>query len=170
MACLPPNEEDSQAGHAGMIPRQRCKQAADPASVAEMASSTTDDGGCPQHAGYPKGPPMADRSGIPSHLEQTAEIVSAYVPNNSLRQNELPALQRAVHDAPKRTALGEAAARTPTVNPPERITKPVMPDYIVCLEVGEKFQSLKRHLRAVPHDTMPDQHREKRGMPRDGVW
>jgi predicted transcriptional regulator len=113
---------------------------------------------------------MADRSGIPSRLEQAAEFVSAYLPNKSLRRNELPALQRAVHDAPKRTELGEAAARTPTVNPPERITKPVMPDYIVCLEVGEKFQSLKRHLCAVRHDTMPDQHREMRGMPRDGVW
>ena len=44
-----------------------------------------------------------------------------------------------------------------------------MPDYNVCLEVGEKFQSLKRHLRAVRHDITPDQHCEKRGMPQDGV-
>jgi predicted transcriptional regulator len=94
----------------------------------------------------PKDPLMAEQAANPSHLELAAEIVSAYVANNSLLQGELPALLRAVHDALNRTAAGKAAEPAPVLAPAVPVRKSVTPDYIVCLEDGKKFKSLKRHL------------------------
>jgi ROS/MUCR transcriptional regulator protein len=91
------------------MPRERRTQAVDPRSIAGIVSTTTDGEGCLQHTGYPRGLLMTDQSANPSHLELTAEIVSAYVANNSLPQNELPALLRSVHDALHHTAAGKAA-------------------------------------------------------------
>jgi predicted transcriptional regulator len=42
----------------------------------------------------------------------------------------------------------------------------VFPDYIICLEDGKRFKSLKRHL-AVHYGLTPDAYREKWGLPRD---
>ena len=99
-------------------------------------------------------------------LELAAEIVSAYVTNKSLPQNELPALLRAVHDALSRTASGEAAEPAPAATPAVPMKRSVTPDYIVCLEDGKKFKSLKRHLRT-QYGMTPEQYREKWGLPAD---
>ena len=109
---------------------------------------------------------MTEQPTIHKHLELAAEIVSAYVANNSLPQSELPALLRAVHDALNRTAAGKAAEPAPAVTPPLQIRKSVTPDYIVCLEDGKKFKSLKRHLRT-QYNMTPEQYREKWGLPVD---
>jgi predicted transcriptional regulator len=109
---------------------------------------------------------MADQSANPSHLELTAEIVSAYVANNSLPQNELPALLRSVHDALHHTAAGKADEPAPALVPAVPVKKSVTPDYIVCLEDGKKFKSLKRHLRT-QYSMTPEQYREKWGLPAD---
>lgn len=42
----------------------------------------------------------------------------------------------------------------------------VMPDYIVCLEDGQRFKMLKGHLRA-SYGMSPDEYREKWGLPAD---
>jgi predicted transcriptional regulator len=97
---------------------------------------------------------MADQSANLNHLELAAEIVSAYVANNSLPQSELPDLLRTVHDALNRTAAGRVEAAA------------VTPDYIVCLEDGKQFKSLKRHLRT-QYNMTPEQYREKWGLPVD---
>jgi predicted transcriptional regulator len=108
---------------------------------------------------------MTEQSASPNHLELTAGIVSAYVANNSLQQNELPALLRAVHDALNRTAAADTPAEpAPALAPAVPVKKSVTPDYIVCLEDGKKFKSLKRHLRT-QYSMTPEQYREKWGLP-----
>jgi len=95
-----------------------------------------------------------------------AEIVSAYVIKNSVRPADLPSLIVDVHKALSSTRAGsivpEPEPLTPAVNP----KRSVFPDYIVCLEDGKKFKSLKRHLRT-DYDLSPEQYREKWGLPHD---
>ena len=98
------------------------------------------------------------------HLELTADIVSAYVSNNPVPTTELAALIASV--SASLSGLGqvvEAAAPplTPAVNP----KKSVFPDYIVSLEDGRKFKSMKRHLGLL--GMTPDEYRTKWGLPRD---
>ena len=82
-----------------------------------------------------------------NHVELAAEIVSAYVSNNSVPSGDLPALLSDVHAAIVRVATGAqpvvVEAAKPAVPPKKSITS----DYIICLEDGRKFKSLKRHLR-----------------------
>jgi predicted transcriptional regulator len=93
----------------------------------------------------------------------TAEIVSAYVANNSVQAANLSALIASVH-----TAVAGLGAPTPAEAPvpaadPKRS---VRPDYIVCLEDGRRFKSLKRHLMA-HFGLTPDEYRTKWNLPRD---
>jgi predicted transcriptional regulator len=92
----------------------------------------------------------------------TAEIVSAYVANNSVQAGNLPALIASIHTAV--SGLGVAPAPegpTPAVNP----KRSVFPDYIISLEDGRKFKSMKRHLGLL--GMSPDEYRAKWGLPRD---
>ncbi|WP_164252355.1 MucR family transcriptional regulator, partial [Stenotrophomonas maltophilia] len=81
-------------------------------------------------------------------IDLTAEIVSAYVGNNTTPASELPALIGQVHAALVRVAEGQqpAASNSPA-RPAVPIKKSLTAEYIVCLEDGKKFKSLKRHLR-----------------------
>ena len=101
-----------------------------------------------------------------NHVELAAEIVSAYVSNNSVPSSELPALLSDVHAAIVRVASGAqqvvVEAAKPAVPPKKSITS----DYIVCLEDGRKFKSLKRHLRT-QYNLSPEEYREKWGLPSD---
>lgn len=94
-------------------------------------------------------------------LELTADVVAAYVSNNSIRAGELPGLIADVYAAFNNTEVREEAAPVaekpkPAVNP----KKSVGDDYIICLEDGKKFKSLKRHLMT-HYDMTPEQYREK---------
>jgi len=99
-------------------------------------------------------------------VEFAADIVAAYVGNNSVPATELPSLIndviRALNGAV--SAGGEAAIEE--VRPAVPIKKSVTPDYIICLEDGKKFKSLKRHLRT-HYDLTPERYREKWGLPPD---
>jgi predicted transcriptional regulator len=99
-------------------------------------------------------------------VELTAGIVSAYVSNNSVRTAELPGLIAEVHRALNGTHTAankpEPEPLKPAVNP----KKSVFPDYIVCLEDGQKFKSLKKHLRT-SHELAPEEYREKWGLAYD---
>ena len=79
--------------------------------------------------------------------------------------SELPSLIAAVHASLQFVAEGPKEQPKVPLVPAVSIKKSVQPDYIVCLEDGKKFQSLKRHLRKF--DMTPDQYREKWGLPRD---
>jgi predicted transcriptional regulator len=100
-------------------------------------------------------------------LELTAHIVSAYVANNALNPLELPKLIHHVHDAltnfkPVQVVEESAEPAKPAVS----VKKSITPDYLICLEDGKKFKSLKRHLRS-HYGLSPDDYREKWGLPPD---
>src|SRR3954452_5185579 len=110
---------------------------------------------------------MSEHQTTPNTLELAADLVSAFVSNNSVPASELPALIGAVHDALTKVASGavQPAPEEPKA-PAVPIKRSVQPDYIICLEDGKRFKSLKRHLRTV-YDLTPDQYRAKWGLPAD---
>lgn len=99
-------------------------------------------------------------------IELTADVVAAYVSNNPVPAGELPNLIADVHAALGRVGGGTEPApadkQKPAVNP----KRSVHDDYIVCLEDGKKFKSLKRHLMT-HHSMTPEEYREKWNLPRD---
>ena len=101
------------------------------------------------------------------YVSLAADIVSAYVSNNSLPTSELPALIQSVHTS-LQGAVAPAAAepKAEKLEPAVPIRKSITPDYIVCLLDGKRFKSLKRHLHT-QYDMSPDQYREKFGLPFD---
>jgi predicted transcriptional regulator len=101
---------------------------------------------------------MADNTS--TLMELTASIVSAYVQHNPVPSAELPALIGQVHTALTRISgeHGEALGDAP--RPAIPVKKSIAPDYIICLEDGKKFKSLKRHLRT-HYNLTPEQYREK---------
>jgi predicted transcriptional regulator len=90
---------------------------------------------------------MADNASAGSFIELTAEIVSAYVSNNSVAAADLSALINQVHAALTRVSSGQHELSSEPLKPAIAVKKSIAPDYIVCLEDGKKFKSLKRHLR-----------------------
>lgn len=96
--------------------------------------------------------------------ELTAEVVAAYVSNNVVQTGDLPGLIANVHSALGTTTAADAAAekRKPAVP----VKKSVQHEYIICLEDGMKFKSLKRHLMTY-HGLTPEEYREKWGLPAD---
>ena len=97
-------------------------------------------------------------------LEMTTEIVAAYVSNNPVQSSELSNLIRNVHST--LAGLSGTAVETVEAKPAIPVKKSVTDDYIICLEDGKKFKSLKRHLRA-KYDMTPEEYREKWGLPYD---
>jgi predicted transcriptional regulator len=101
-----------------------------------------------------------------NYIELAAEIVSAYVSNNSVPASDLPALLGDVHSALVRVSSGAVAAAPEVAKPAVPPKKSITNDYLVCLEDGRKFKSLKRHLRT-QYNMSPEQYREKWGLPSD---
>ena len=100
-------------------------------------------------------------------IELAADIVSAYVSNNSIAASELPALISEVHSALLRVTNGTPAPPpSDGLRPAVALKKSVTNDYIVCLEDGKKFKSLKRHLRT-QYNMSPEEYREKWSLPPD---
>ena len=97
-------------------------------------------------------------------LELTADIVSAYVSNNTVAASEIPDLISQVHRALLRVSGGAAEMHAEPVKPAVSVKRSVTPEYIVCLEDGKKFKSLKRHLRT-QYNMTPEQYREKWNLP-----
>lgn len=99
-------------------------------------------------------------------IELAADIVSAYVSNNTVPASDLPSLIADVHRALGNTQSGVSEPAPEPLKPAVNPKKSVYPDYIVCLEDGKKFKSLKRHLRT-HYDLSPEEYREKWGLPAD---
>lgn len=99
--------------------------------------------------------------------ELTADVVSAYVSNNTVPVGELPGLIAEVH-----AALGGTVAPVPVAvavekpKPAVAVRKSVQDDQIICLECGGAFKSLKRHLMT-HHSLAPEEYREKWDLPAD---
>ena len=94
----------------------------------------------------------------------TADIVAAHVSNNSVAISDLSVLINNVHAA--LSGLGTQVIEEEKPVPAVSIRTSVKPDYIVCLEDGKKFKSLKRHLRT-QYNMTPEQYREKWGLAPD---
>ena len=109
---------------------------------------------------------MNENSASSNYIELAADIVSAYVSNNSVPAGDLPALISEVHTALNKVGNGAAEAPAEAPKPAISIKKSVTPDFIICLEDGKKFKSLKRHLRT-QYNITPEQYREKWGLPPD---
>jgi predicted transcriptional regulator len=109
---------------------------------------------------------MSDNLASASYIELAADIVSAYVSNNSVPSADLPSLISDVHLALVKVAGGGAEAPAEAPKPAVPVKKSITPDYIVCLEDGKKFKSLKRHLRT-QYNMTPEQYRERWGLPVD---
>jgi len=99
-------------------------------------------------------------------IEMTADIVSAYVGNNSIATADLPNLIQIVHRALAGVAgnveVAEAAPKEPAVP----LKRSITPDFLICLEDGRKFKSLKRHLRT-KYNMSPEEYRAKWGLAKD---
>lgn len=99
-------------------------------------------------------------------IELTADIVAAYVGNNAVPSSDLPELIRNVHSALAAVAAGESEEPKVELKPAVSPRRSVHDDYIICLEDGKKFKSLKRHLRT-HYDLSPAEYREKWGLAPD---
>lgn len=99
-------------------------------------------------------------------IELSADIVSAYVSHNALSASDIPKLIATVHA----TLSGLGGAPEPEavveLRPAVPIKKSITPEYLICLEDGKKFKSLKRHLRT-EYDMSPEEYRAKWGLPVD---
>ncbi len=109
---------------------------------------------------------MAENSGEGSYIQLTATIVSAYVSNNTVPSAEIPNLISQVHSALLRVSGGQPATPAEPLKPAVPLKRSITSDYLVCLEDGKKFKSLKRHLRT-QYNMTPEQYREKWGLAPD---
>lgn len=109
---------------------------------------------------------MNDQASGADLVDLAADIVSAYVSNNTVPVSELPNLIAEVHRALSNTRAGRIEPAPEPLKPAVNPKKSVFPDHIVCLEDGKKFKSLKRHLRT-HYDLSPEEYREKWGLPVD---
>jgi predicted transcriptional regulator len=102
-----------------------------------------------------------------SIIDLTAEIVAAYVAKNMVAQAELPKLISDVHRALAGISVNGAMREdVAEIKPAVTVKKSVTSEYLICLEDGKKFKSLKRHLRS-HYNLSPEQYREKWGLPAD---
>ena len=105
-------------------------------------------------------------------LEQTeivhlaADVVAAYVSNNTVVATELPTIINDVYDALNSAAIKAVTPPQEEIKPAVPIKKSIQEDYLICLEDGQKFKSLKRHLKT-HYDLSPEEYREKWGLAHD---
>jgi predicted transcriptional regulator len=97
----------------------------------------------------------------------TVDIVSAFVSNNAVPTSELATLIHSVYESIQKIAgVAPAVLIVEPQEPAVPVRKSVTPEFIVCLEDGKKFKSLKRHLRTA-YSLSPDQYRAKWNLPSD---
>ena len=103
----------------------------------------------------------------PITLEIAAEVVAAFVSNSLVPRGELPALIQTIHDTLLRLSAGgeNSTSKEEPKEPAVSIRQSVTPGYLICLEDGKHFKSLKRHLTA--HGLTPEQYRAKWKLPSD---
>jgi len=101
-----------------------------------------------------------------NYIELTADIVSAYVSNNTVAAGDISSLISQVHSALLRVSNGQSEPVSDALKPAIAVKKSITPEYLVCLEDGKKFKSLKRHLRT-QYNMTPEHYREKWGLAAD---
>ncbi|WP_046864772.1 MucR family transcriptional regulator [Microvirga massiliensis] len=96
-------------------------------------------------------------------IELTAEIVSAFVSNNSVSAADLPALIGSLHATLQQIGNPAQKPDEPKPVPAVPVKKSITPDYLISLEDGKPYKSLKRHLTHL--GLTPEQYRKKWGLP-----
>ncbi|MEP3280165.1 MAG: MucR family transcriptional regulator [Stappiaceae bacterium] len=109
---------------------------------------------------------MTENQDVANLIDLTADIVSAYVSNNTVASTDLSGLISEVYTALQKTSGAITEPEPEPLKPAVSIKKSVTPDYIICLEDGKKFKSLKRHLRT-HYNLTPEEYREKWGLATD---
>ena len=97
-------------------------------------------------------------------LEQTTNVIAAFVSNNPVSVTDLPALMDRVHS--QLVQLSKGGEETPRPNPAVSIKRSVTDTHLICLEDGKKLKMLKRYLRT-RYDMSPDEYRARWGLPAD---
>jgi len=109
---------------------------------------------------------MTDIQSETNLLDLTADIVASYVGNNTLATADIPNLIQAVHKALQDTVQATNEPEPEPLKPAVPIKKSVTPDFLICLEDGKQFKSLKRHLRT-HYNLTPAEYKEKWGLEHD---
>jgi len=106
---------------------------------------------------------MQDKADL---VELTANIVAAYLSNNSVAVSDVPALIDTVFNGLANVEAARTGQTQPSVEPAVPVKQSVTDDYLICLEDGKRFKSLKRHLRT-HYNLSPEEYRRKWGLPID---
>lgn len=106
---------------------------------------------------------MQDKADL---VAMTAEIVSAYVGNNAVDVTDVPALIETVFGALNTVEQAGSADVSLAAEPAVAVNQSITPDYLICLEDGKRFKSLKRHLRT-HYNLSPEEYRRKWSLPPD---
>ena len=110
---------------------------------------------------------MLEETQSPSLLNLTTEIVAAYVAKNAVPPADLPTLIHSVHSALTTTTAGPAPEAEPERKAPAvPVKKSIHDDFLICLDDGKRFKSLKRHIMT-SYGMTPQNYREKWGLPKD---
>src|SRR5918995_6428173 len=107
---------------------------------------------------------MDENTGTPDFTALTAEVVSAYVAKTALPPADIPDLIASVHRA-LQSLSAQPKAEPEKREPPVSIRKSITPEFLISLEDGRRYKSLRRHLST--RGLTPEQYREKWGLPRD---
>jgi predicted transcriptional regulator len=99
-------------------------------------------------------------------LRMTADVVAAYVGNNTLPTAQLGEVINAVYSSLKSLEGPGAQVQPEPLKPAVAIRKSVTPEFLICLEDGKKLKMLKRHLRST-YNMTPDEYRTKWGLAPD---
>jgi predicted transcriptional regulator len=102
-----------------------------------------------------------------STAELAAELVGSFVSHNSVPKSELPELIQNVHDRLKQIETGPQtpAPKLEPKTPAVSVRKSITPDYLICLDDGRRFKSLRRHLTTL--GMTPEQYRVRWDLPKD---
>ena len=109
---------------------------------------------------------MDEKSEKSELVELTTDVVSAYVSNNTIVPSDLPNLINEVYEALSRASAKSAKPLREDLKPAIPKNKSISDDYIICLEDGKRFKSLKRHLRT-HYNLTPEEYKEKWNLPHD---
>lgn len=93
-------------------------------------------------------------------VDLTSDIICSYVANNSIPVDDLPKLIRQIHATLLTISNPEQSAQQDPQKPAVSVKRSITPDYLICLEDGQKFKSLKRHLRS-KYNLSPEEYRAK---------
>ena len=111
-------------------------------------------------------PDPGDNSSQTNRLQLTAQIVSAYVGNNSVTPSQITEVIKSVYTSLARPEIRDEAVPKAQQKPAVPIEKSVTANYLICLEDGQKLKMLKRHLRTF-HGLRPEDYRAKWGLSPD---